>query len=103
GSAEPWHSGYVAAAVAAGLLAAAAAWVLATGAWRRLPRGIAVGAVLAILVLVLVAGERGQRSYLRNRYATPHFTVAGLDVAFAWARNVGNARIATTATRQYPL
>ena len=101
-SGEPWHSGYLLAALAAGALAAASAWVLASGAWRRLPRRAAAGIAIAILAVALVAGERGQRTYLRNRYANPQFTVAGLDAAFLWARDMRQARIATTATRELP-
>jgi hypothetical protein len=62
--------------------------------------GIAAG-ILALLVVA--AGYPVQRHYLERRYAHPTFTAPGLDAAFAWARGVSGARIATTSTRQYPL
>jgi hypothetical protein len=64
--------------------------------------GIAAGA-LALLLAVAV-GYPVQRHYLEGRYEDPSFTSApGLNAAFAWARDVSDARIATTSTRQYPL
>jgi hypothetical protein len=63
--------------------------------------------VVIVLGLVLLAcvtsGYPIQRHYLESRYADPSFTTPGLNAAFAWARNVSDARIATTSTRQYPL
>ncbi|MFL5834758.1 MAG: hypothetical protein ACJ76B_12395 [Solirubrobacterales bacterium] len=62
---------------------------------------IAVG--LAV-VLAVAVGYPVQRHYLESRYEDPSFTSApGLNAAFAWARDVSDARIATTSTRQYPL
>jgi hypothetical protein len=55
------------------------------------------------LVLAIGLGYPVQRHYLENRYADPTFTTPGLNAAFAWARDVSGARIATTSTRQYPL
>lgn len=60
---------------------------------------VAVGAVL----IAVAVGYPMQRHYLKERYSDPTFTVAGLDAAFRWARDVEDARIATTSTRQYPL
>jgi len=57
----------------------------------------------AALVLAIVIGYPVQRHYLESRYADPSFTAPGLNAAFAWARGVSDARIATTSTRQYPL
>ncbi|HEX6602604.1 MAG TPA: hypothetical protein VF030_08175 [Solirubrobacterales bacterium] len=57
---------------------------------------------LAALVLVIVVGYPVQRHYLEGRYKDPTFTAPGLNAAFAWARDVSDARIATTSTRQYP-
>ncbi len=58
----------------------------------------------ALLLLVLALGYPVQRHYLADRYKDPTFTSApGLNAAFAWARDVSGARIATTSTRQYPL
>jgi hypothetical protein len=61
----------------------------------------AAGAVA--LVLAIGIGYPVQRNYLENRYADPSFTAPGLNAAFAWARDVSGARVATTSTRQYPL
>jgi hypothetical protein len=66
--------------------------------------GVGWGVVLGGLVLiVIVAGYPVQRHYLESRYADPSFTAPGLNAAFGWARDVSDARIATTSTRQYPL
>jgi hypothetical protein len=59
--------------------------------------------VFAGAVLVVAIGYPIQRHYLKGRYADPSFAAPGLNAAFAWARNVSDARIATTSTRQYPL
>ena len=60
--------------------------------------------VLAVaLVLAIAVGYPVQRHYLADRYKDPTFTTPGLNAAFAWARDVSDARIATTSTRQYPL
>jgi hypothetical protein len=70
---------------------------------RRLAgRGVPL-ALLALLILAVAVGYPVQRHYLENRYADPSFTAPGLNAAFAWARDVSDARIATTSTRQYPL
>jgi len=63
--------------------------------------GFAAG--VAALVLAVVVGYPVQRHYLEKRYADPSFTAPGLNAAFAWARDVSDAGIATTSTRQYPL
>ncbi|HEX8752666.1 MAG TPA: hypothetical protein VF731_04540 [Solirubrobacterales bacterium] len=64
----------------------------------------AVLASIAAVALVAVAvGYPVERHYLRDRYAKPEFTSQGMDAAFKWASGVSGARIATTATRQYPL
>jgi hypothetical protein len=61
-------------------------------------------AIAAVLLLAVAIGYRVQRHYLADRYKDPTFTSApGLNAAFAWARDVSGARIATTSTRQYPL
>lgn len=60
-----------------------------------------LGSLLALLAVL--AGYPVQRHYLENRYEDPSFTTPGLNAAFAWARDVSDARIATTGTRQYPL
>jgi len=59
---------------------------------------------LAGLLIAVAVGYPVQRHYLEGRYKDPTFTSApGLNAAFAWARDVSGARIATTSTRQYPL
>jgi len=60
-----------------------------------------VGALLVLLVIAV--GYPIQRHYLADRYKDPTFTAPGLNAAFAWARDISDARIATTSTRQYPL
>jgi hypothetical protein len=74
---------------------------------RALGVGSSKGLVTALAVVFLLAaaaiGYPLQRHYLRDRYADPSFSTPGLDAAFAWARDVSGARIATTSTRQYPL
>jgi hypothetical protein len=57
----------------------------------------------AVLVLVIAVGYPIQRHYLQSRYKDPTFTAPGLNAAFAWSRDISDARIATTSTRQYPL
>ena len=55
------------------------------------------------LLVVVAVGYPVQHHYLRNRYANPSFAAPGLNAAFAWARNLSDARIASASTRQYPL
>jgi hypothetical protein len=69
----------------------------------RLPRRWVAGIAAGVVVLGVVVGYPVERHYLQNRYRDPSFTTPGLDAAFAWARNISGARIATTSTRQYPL
>jgi hypothetical protein len=102
-SGEPWHDSYLALAIAAGIVAGAAALALGSPRVTSLPRPLLAGTAVAILLAAVVAGERGQRTYLRNRYADPQFAAAGLNAAFRWARPLSETRIATTGTRQYPL
>jgi hypothetical protein len=59
--------------------------------------------VAALIVLGVAAGHPIQRHYLADRYKDPTFTAPGLNAAFAWSRDISDARIATTSTRQYPL
>jgi hypothetical protein len=56
-----------------------------------------------LLVLAIAVGYPVQRHYLADRYKDPTFTAPGLNAAFAWSRDISDARIATTSTRQYPL
>jgi hypothetical protein len=101
-SGAPWYSGYVAGAIAVGAAAAALAALLGA-AWPRLPRPVLAAAVAGLVLIVVGAGWIEQRRYLDHRYANPSFAAPGLDVAFDWARDLRGQRIATTATRQYPL
>jgi hypothetical protein len=70
---------------------------------ERLPRRWVAGIVAAAVLLAVLVGYPVERHYLQNRYRDPSFTTPGLDAAFAWARDISGARIATTSTRQYPL
>lgn len=74
---------------------------------NKLYRGRAEGLVwplaAGVLLLLVAAGYPVQRHYLEGRYEDPSFAAPGLNAAFAWARDVSDARIATTGTRQYPL
>jgi hypothetical protein len=56
-----------------------------------------------VLLLAVAIGYPIQRHYLVDRYKAPTFTAPGLNAAFAWSRDISDARIATTSTRQYPL
>jgi hypothetical protein len=74
----------------------------------RTRSGLSVSRLIAVLVaigllLAVAIGYPVQRHYLDQRYADPTFSTPGLDAAFAWARDVSDADIATTSTRQYPL
>ncbi|HXR60032.1 MAG TPA: hypothetical protein VN732_01775 [Solirubrobacterales bacterium] len=66
-------------------------------------KGWALSCGLALVLVAVVTGYPVQRHYLESRYEDPSFTTPGLNAAFAWARDVGGSRIATTSTRQYPL
>jgi hypothetical protein len=69
----------------------------------RLPRKWIAAIVAGAVLGAVVVGYPVQRHYLHDRYRDPSFTTPGLDAAFAWARDIDGARIATTSTRQYPL
>ncbi|HEV7769469.1 MAG TPA: hypothetical protein VGO66_02295 [Solirubrobacterales bacterium] len=62
-----------------------------------------IGSAAALMLLAIAIGYPVQRHYLQGRYADPSFTTPGLNAAFAWSRDISNAHIATTSTRQYPL
>jgi hypothetical protein len=102
-SGAPWYSGYVAGGMAVG--AAAVAIVALLGSWRlgRLGRPMLTTVTAGIVLLVVGGGWVEQRRYLDRRYRDPQFAAPGLNAAFEWARDLGDRRIATTATRQYPL
>lgn len=70
---------------------------------RHLSGGGVPLAPLTALLLAFAIGYPVQRHYLESRYKDPTFTAPGLNAAFAWSRDITNARIATTSTRQYPL
>jgi hypothetical protein len=61
------------------------------------------GFVALALIAAFAIGYPVQRHYLESRYADPSFTTPGLNVTFAWAQDISDARIAITSTRQYPL
>jgi hypothetical protein len=69
----------------------------------RIGRRGALAGGMALMLLMVIAGYPIQRHYLQNRYANPSFTALGLNAAFKWSRDISDARIATTSTRQYPL
>jgi hypothetical protein len=73
---------------------------LGGGEWSSRPMFLGIGIAL---VLAIGIGYVVQRDYLRDRYANPTFTTAGLNAAFRWATPISGAKIATTSTRQYPL
>ncbi|MGN6202976.1 MAG: hypothetical protein ACTHNY_11305, partial [Solirubrobacterales bacterium] len=75
-------------------------WVNWGGPTLRIRPGWVVG---ALVVLAVAVGYPIQRHYLADRYKAPTFTAPGLNAAFAWSRDINDARIATTSTRQYPL
>jgi hypothetical protein len=66
-------------------------------------RSLAFVSLAVVLALAIALGYPLQRHYLDHRYANPSFTTPGLNAAFAWSRDIEDARIATTSTRQYPL
>jgi hypothetical protein len=66
-------------------------------------RGALLACLTALFLLAVAVGYPVQRHYLQNRYSDPSFTTPGLNAAFKWSREIGDARIATTSTRQYPL
>jgi hypothetical protein len=74
-----------------------------SGAFRLGIGRTAIVCAFAAAALAIAVGYPVQRHYLQNRYADPSFAAPGLNAAFKWARNLSNARIATTSTRQYPL
>jgi hypothetical protein len=67
---------------------------------RGMPRALLA---IALLLLIVAIGYPIQRHYLESRYENPTFTAPGLNAAFAWSRDITDASIATTSTRQYPL
>ncbi|MGA7396871.1 MAG: hypothetical protein WBW62_05425, partial [Solirubrobacterales bacterium] len=92
--------------IAAGMLAAGVVFLLLIGGnilyragWSR-PKLVAAAAVMLLLVM---AGQAIQASYMDSRYRSPEFTTPGLGAAFAWAQDVNDTSIGTNATRQYPL
>jgi hypothetical protein len=102
-SGTPWYSGYVLAALVVGAAAVAIAAALGSRRWQLAPRGMRAAALAVVALLAVGAGWVEQRNYLDDRYADPHFEEPGLNAAFAWAHDLEGERIATTATRQYPL
>jgi hypothetical protein len=73
-------------------------WAYRSG-WTK-PR---LWALAGTVLVVVLAGQLVQKSYLEDRYADPDFTTSGLNRAFAWAQLFEDKSIGTNATRQYPL
>jgi len=71
--------------------------------WSRLVGRLGLVTTAGVAIVASVVGYPIQRHYLANRYADPSFSTPGLNAAFAWSRDISDARIATTSTRQYPL
>ena len=69
----------------------------------RLPRRWVVGIVAGAVLVASSSAIRSSGTTSTTAIAIPSFTTPGLDAAFAWARDIDGARIATTSTRQYPL
>jgi len=92
-----WNAGYAPRAIVIGSSALAMlAGALAVA--RRPPaRSALIGAGVAGLAVVAVAGYAGQRNYLRLRY-TFQPNVSSLSTLWVWARGVHNARIALAGT-----
>jgi hypothetical protein len=57
-----------------------------------IPPAVTLG---VLLVLAVALGYPVQRHYLESRYKDPTFTVPGLNAAFAWSRDISDARIGT--------
>ncbi len=71
--------------------------------WRRgAPRRAVLAGFAVLVAVVVVIGYPVQRSYLRDRYANadPEKAIPGmrLDAAYAWARDVHDARIGLAGT-----
>ena len=58
---------------------------------------------LAVLLVAVASAIRSSGTTWRPATRTRPSPRPGLNAAFAWARDVSDARIATTSTRQYPL
>jgi hypothetical protein len=71
--------------------------------YRGRSRGLGWPLAALFLLFVVAVGYPVQRHYLESRYKDPTFTAPGLNAALAWSRDITDARIATTSTRQYPL
>ena len=89
-----WGLALLVVAVPAGLLLARA---------RGAGRGVVVGGFAALALLVAAIGYPVQRHYLEHRFlndvpARERIPGANLDSAYAWARDVGDARIGLAGT-----
>lgn len=69
---------------------------------RGLSRGVVAGGFVALALLVAAIGYPVQRDYLGDRFANadPDTSIPGmgLDSAYRWARDIGNARIGLAGT-----
>lgn len=89
--------------VLAAAAAVGAASVLASGAWRALPRRVLATGVAALALLAGLAGWHEQRTYLDGRWARP-ILLEPAEEAYRVLRDVRGARIAVTGlSAHYPL
>jgi hypothetical protein len=97
------HGPYLKLALAIALVLVAGPLALALWPGRR--RVVTVGALGLVAAVAVVAGHEAERTYIDGRYAKASSVERNraLDAAFAWAREVKGARIATDVFRQYGL
>ncbi|MEK6277840.1 MAG: hypothetical protein AABM29_07500 [Actinomycetota bacterium] len=102
-SGGPWISEYLPAALAIGLVAFAGVLALSRREVRTLSRPAVAAAVAALAIVAVAAARPATQSYLEQRYERHGFSPPGLGKASAWAQPLHEARIATVASRLYPL
>jgi hypothetical protein len=91
GPIPPYAASHHLAAIAIGLVVFVAGSALLVARARRVPPSRVAAAGAIACVVLLVASYAVQRHYVRHRYAA--------DPAYAWARDISDARIAITGLR----